>query len=95
MGTHISKVKSVDLDMWTPEQMAVSLGDLSGSSRQLTYTMQSVQKWGNKRANLYWEAHLKPGHQPPDQLRIFGFCWYANQHNVVLQQVGFFYSLQV
>lgn len=24
MGTHISKVKSVDLDMWTPEQMEVS-----------------------------------------------------------------------
>ena len=24
MGTHISKVKSVDLDVWTPEQMAVS-----------------------------------------------------------------------
>ncbi|CAE6506936.1 unnamed protein product [Rhizoctonia solani] len=48
MGTHISKVKSVDLDVWTPEQMA------------------SIQKWGNTRANLYWEAHLKPGHQPPD-----------------------------
>ncbi|KDN46364.1 hypothetical protein RSAG8_04308, partial [Rhizoctonia solani AG-8 WAC10335] len=48
MGTHISKVKSVDLDVWTPDQMA------------------SIQKWGNQRANLYWEAHLKPGHQPPD-----------------------------
>jgi hypothetical protein len=24
MGTHISKVKSVDLDTWTPEQMDVS-----------------------------------------------------------------------
>ncbi|KAJ3811786.1 hypothetical protein F5876DRAFT_88133 [Lentinula aff. lateritia] len=48
MGTHISKVKSVDLDVWTPEQM------------------QSVQKWGNRLANLYWEAHLKQGHIPPD-----------------------------
>ncbi|KAF7310347.1 Smap1 protein [Mycena chlorophos] len=48
MGTHISKVKSVDLDTWTPEQM------------------ESIQKWGNKRANLYWEARLKPGHVPPD-----------------------------
>ena len=28
MGTHISKVKSVDLDVWTPEQMEV------GSSRR-------------------------------------------------------------
>lgn len=25
MGTHISRVKSVDLDIWTPEQMDVSL----------------------------------------------------------------------
>ncbi|KAI8983282.1 hypothetical protein BD414DRAFT_463218 [Trametes punicea] len=48
MGTHISKVKSVDLDVWTPEQMA------------------SMQKWGNRRANLYWEAHLRAGHVPPD-----------------------------
>ncbi|KAF9507323.1 hypothetical protein BS47DRAFT_1373930 [Hydnum rufescens UP504] len=48
MGTHISKVKSVDLDVWTPEQM------------------QSVMKWGNARANIYWEAHLRAGHIPPD-----------------------------
>ncbi|KAH7910018.1 hypothetical protein BJ138DRAFT_1066042 [Hygrophoropsis aurantiaca] len=48
MGTHISRVKSVDLDMWTPDQM------------------DSIQKWGNRRANLYWEAHLKAGHVPPD-----------------------------
>lgn len=48
MGTHISKVKSVDLDVWTPEQMA------------------SIQKWGNRLANMYWEAHLKPGHVPAD-----------------------------
>jgi len=41
-------VKSVDLDVWTPEQM------------------QSVMKWGNARANLYWVAHLKPGHIPPE-----------------------------
>jgi len=48
MGTHISKVKSVDLDSWTPEQMA------------------SITKWGNHLANLYWEAHLKAGHVPPE-----------------------------
>ncbi|KIJ60566.1 hypothetical protein HYDPIDRAFT_183588 [Hydnomerulius pinastri MD-312] len=48
MGTHISRVKSIDLDMWTPEQM------------------EAIQKWGNRRANLYWEAHLKSGHVPPD-----------------------------
>ena len=43
-----TSVKSIDLDIWTPEQMA------------------SVQKWGNRRANAYWEAHLKAGHVPPE-----------------------------
>lgn len=28
--------------------------------------MESIQKWGNRRANLYWESHLKSGHVPPD-----------------------------
>jgi stromal membrane-associated protein len=46
--TFRSAVKSIDLDIWTPEQMA------------------SVQKWGNRRANAYWEAHLKAGHVPPE-----------------------------
>jgi len=40
MGTHISKVKSVDLDTWTPEQI------------------ENMKKWGNYKANLYWEATL-------------------------------------
>ncbi|KWU44022.1 ArfGap-domain-containing protein [Rhodotorula sp. JG-1b] len=48
MGVHISRVRSVDLDTWTREQI------------------EHMQRWGNRRANLYWEAHLKPGHMPPD-----------------------------
>ncbi|KAF2009619.1 ArfGap-domain-containing protein [Aaosphaeria arxii CBS 175.79] len=48
MGTHISRVKSVDLDSWTDEQL------------------QSVLKWGNGRANKYWEAKLAPGHVPSE-----------------------------
>ena len=48
LGTHISKVKSVDLDTWTDEQL------------------QSVLKWGNARANKYWEAKLAPGHVPSE-----------------------------
>lgn len=48
MGTHISRVKSVDLDSWTDEQL------------------QSVLKWGNSRANKYWEAKLAPGHAPSE-----------------------------
>ena len=48
MGTHISRVKSVDLDAWTDEQL------------------QSVLKWGNIKANKYWEAKLAPGHVPSE-----------------------------
>ncbi|RKF81040.1 putative stromal membrane-associated protein [Golovinomyces cichoracearum] len=48
MGTHISRVKSVDLDAWTDEQL------------------QSIFKWGNSRANKYWEAKLAVGHVPSE-----------------------------
>ncbi|XP_014557974.1 hypothetical protein COCVIDRAFT_36599 [Bipolaris victoriae FI3] len=48
MGTHISRVKSVDLDTWTDEQL------------------ESVLKWGNARANKYWESKLAPGHVPSE-----------------------------
>lgn len=48
MGTHISRVKSVDLDAWTDEQL------------------QSILKWGNTRANKYWEAKLAAGHSPSE-----------------------------
>src|SRR5436189_3090158 len=48
MGTHISRIKSVDLDSWTDEQL------------------QSVLRWGNSRANKYWEAKLAPGHVPSE-----------------------------
>ncbi|KAI8393278.1 uncharacterized protein BYT42DRAFT_550514 [Radiomyces spectabilis] len=41
LGTHISKVKSVDLDTWIPDQV------------------ENMVKWGNERANKYWEANLK------------------------------------
>jgi len=48
MGTHISRVKSVDLDAWTDEQL------------------QSMIRWGNTRANKYWEAKLATGHVPAE-----------------------------
>ncbi|EMR08233.1 hypothetical protein PNEG_03401 [Pneumocystis murina B123] len=48
MGTHISRVKSVDLDSWTNEQL------------------ENMIRWGNARANKYWEAKLIPGHIPSE-----------------------------
>ncbi|KAI8993580.1 hypothetical protein BDB01DRAFT_334020 [Pilobolus umbonatus] len=41
LGTHISKVKSVDLDTWLTEQV------------------ENMVRWGNERANKYWEAELR------------------------------------
>ncbi|KAI9144907.1 Arf GTPase activating protein [Paraphysoderma sedebokerense] len=46
MGTHISRVKSADLDTWTPEQI------------------QSMLKWGNTKANWYWEHNVT--YEPTD-----------------------------
>lgn len=54
MGTHISRVKSVDLDSWTDEQA------------------KSMLKWGNARANQYWEAGLPDGYIP-DEGKIANF----------------------
>ena len=79
MGTHISKgvcipdsqdiadqiVKSIDLDIWQPEQMEVSFSERLSSDQKAD--VQNIQKWGNRRANLYLEKHLKAGHVPPDQ----------------------------
>ncbi|CCG83130.1 Putative uncharacterized protein [Taphrina deformans PYCC 5710] len=48
MGTHISRVKSVDLDAWTDEQT------------------QSMVKWGNQKANKYWESKLEQSHIPSE-----------------------------
>ncbi|KAG0207099.1 hypothetical protein BGX28_001575 [Mortierella sp. GBA30] len=46
MGTHITKVKSVDLDSWTVEQV------------------ENMIKWGNEKANMYWEARLPESSVP-------------------------------
>ena len=31
-----------------------------------TEQVRTMQRWGNKRANMYWEAKLAPGHVPSD-----------------------------
>ncbi|CAN6674444.1 hypothetical protein TRVA0_053S01068 [Trichomonascus vanleenenianus] len=54
MGTHISKVRSIDLDTWNDEHT------------------ENMVKWGNKRANLYWE-HKLPDNYVPDDSKIQNF----------------------
>nr|KAJ3423185.1 hypothetical protein HK105_001000 [Polyrhizophydium stewartii] len=48
LGTHITKVKSADLDTWTPEQI------------------ENMKRWGNARANLYWEHDWPRDMDPPE-----------------------------
>lgn len=54
MGTHISRVKSADLDSWTDVQA------------------ESMVRWGNARANAFWEHGLPQGYVP-DALKIENF----------------------
>ncbi|KAJ3077165.1 hypothetical protein HDU98_007550 [Podochytrium sp. JEL0797] len=52
IGTHITKVKSADLDAWTPEQI------------------ENMCRWGNGRANVYWEAGLPADFAGPNESNI-------------------------
>lgn len=54
LGTHISKVRSVDLDSWSDMHL------------------KEMVRWGNKKANLYWEAGLPPNYIP-DESKIVNF----------------------
>ena len=74
LGVHISRVKSVNLDSWTPEQMEVSCSvcvfDLSGRefcshSGFAFFGIQSIQQWGNKRAAEFWECYLPSDFRRP------------------------------
>jgi stromal membrane-associated protein len=46
LGTHISKVRSIDLDTWTTEHV------------------DNMVRWGNAKANAYWEGKHPDGVQP-------------------------------
>ena len=85
VGTHISKVKSVNLDTWTTEQVEVRPPPAShpfhapprapapsppptwpapkqpSSFAPLRTCAQNMLRWGNERANWYWEASMPPG----------------------------------
>ncbi|KXS21847.1 ArfGap-domain-containing protein [Gonapodya prolifera JEL478] len=53
LGVHISKMKSVDLDTWTQDQVV------------------NMERWGNARANLYWEASMTGSHEPTGNLEFW------------------------
>ena len=70
MGTHISRVKSVDLDAWTDEQLqsVVKWGNARANK-----SVDLPVGLGLESAVLtdstvyrYWEAKLAPGHIPSE-----------------------------
>ena len=65
MGTHISRVKSVDLDSWTDEQLQSVLR--WGNARANKYVEVRYIKDNEKLINgRYWEEKLAPGHVPSE-----------------------------
>lgn len=73
MGTHISRVKSVDLDAWTDEQLqsVVKWGN-ARANKCVERPCGLQNKVGMDYADLtgsvyrYWEAKLAPGHIPSE-----------------------------
>ncbi|KAI9708630.1 MAG: hypothetical protein M1820_003848 [Bogoriella megaspora] len=80
MGTHISRVKSVDLDAWTDEQLQNMLR--WGNSR----ANKSVIVLGNlglkTKCERYWEAKLAPGHVPAEAYEFFSLHYYIQNSPV-------------
>ena len=65
LGVHISRVKSVNLDSWTPEQIAVSPPPLLPSPLTPSLPPQTIQKGGNGKARDKYEANLPANFRRP------------------------------
>jgi hypothetical protein len=67
MGTHISRVKSVDLDAWTDEQLQSVLRWGNGRANKFVFFFEKLAELElTPRASRYWEAKLTAGHVPSD-----------------------------
>ena len=64
MGTHISRVKSVDLDAWTDEQLQSVLK--WGNTRANKSVHISSSGYIHTKIFRYWEAKLAVGHVPSE-----------------------------
>jgi stromal membrane-associated protein len=66
MGTHVSRVKSVDLDAWTDEQLQSVLK--WGNSRANKSVRGAIHRCRSPANRLcrYWEAKLASGHVPSE-----------------------------
>ena len=80
LGVHISRVKSVNLDSWTPEQIEVRLTCLwffavaPPDSDALCDVSQSIQCRGNQVVNDLYEHNLPDNfRRPQDDSWVFAF----------------------
>lgn len=64
MGTHISRVKSVDLDAWNDEQLQSVLR--WGNSRANKWVVTISNYIAHLTISRYWEAKLAAGHVPSE-----------------------------
>ena len=58
LGTHISKVKSTSLDMWSQEEFSNFVELNSGPAAHYTFEAEQEQRANNERVNAYYEATL-------------------------------------
>lgn len=65
MGTHISRVKSVDLDTWTDEQLQSVLKWGNARANKSVHP-PFVIAVNSTNWSRYWEAKLAPGHVPSE-----------------------------
>ena len=65
MGTHISRVKSVDLDAWTDEQLQNMLRWGNARANKSVLLINSVS-FTHIDLRRYWEAKLAAGHVPAE-----------------------------
>ena len=63
MGVHISKVKSVNLDSWTPQQVAVGLKTFNIWLK--LFFFQSMQQMQNSKARAVYEAGIPEDFRRP------------------------------
>ncbi|XP_060987842.1 stromal membrane-associated protein 1 isoform X5 [Dama dama] len=69
LGVHISRVKSVNLDQWTPEQIQEILvafeRKIENYSGKLQVVVECMQDMGNTKARLLYEANLPENFRRP------------------------------
>ena len=73
MGTHISRVRSLELDNWTSEALDVTKAPIPfvivppATSLNVKYNKsQELERLGNKNTNAVYEADIKPPFKKPD-----------------------------